>query len=144
MCERWVGNWTNCNILTPSSVVFRSTSFSFCWAAPSGVLRAHSPLRVLVLSTASYLQLDWLQLTEPVCLTGFYNCLSSIYFWWVSHLHPIQLVHSQGIFDRMHMFRNRQLGRRSICYSITNSLRQDDNRYSNYENTLIEWEEIWE
>ena len=29
---------------------------------------------VLVLSTAFYLQLDWLQLTEPVCGTGLYNC----------------------------------------------------------------------
>ena len=44
MSERWVGDWTNCNILTPSSFVFSSTSFSFCWAARSGVLGAHSPL----------------------------------------------------------------------------------------------------
>ena len=44
VCERWVGDWTNCNILTPSSFVFISTSFSFCWAAQSGVVRAHSPL----------------------------------------------------------------------------------------------------
>ena len=44
MCERWVGDWTNCNILTPISFVFSSTSFSVCWAAQSGVLRAHSPL----------------------------------------------------------------------------------------------------
>ena len=29
---------------TPSSFVFSSTSFTFCWAAQSGVLRAHSPL----------------------------------------------------------------------------------------------------
>ena len=28
----------------PSSSVFSSTSFSFCWATQSGVLRAHSPL----------------------------------------------------------------------------------------------------
>ena len=57
MCERWVGDWTNCNILTPNSFVFSSTSSSFCWAAQSGVLRAHSPLLGLILSTASYLQL---------------------------------------------------------------------------------------
>ena len=44
MCERWVGDWTNCNILTPNSSIFSSTSFSFCWATQSGVLRAHSPL----------------------------------------------------------------------------------------------------
>ena len=44
VCERWVGDWTDSNILTPNSSVFSSTSFSFCWAARSGVLRAHSPL----------------------------------------------------------------------------------------------------
>ena len=46
---------------------------------------------VRVLSTASYLQL-----TEPVCGTGLYNCLTSTSFVWASHLHPIQPVHSQG------------------------------------------------
>ena len=51
---------------------------------------------VLVLATASYLQLDWLQLTEPLCGPGLYNCLTSTCFLWVSHLHPIQPVHSQG------------------------------------------------
>ena len=45
---------------------------------------------VLVLSTASY------QLTEPVCGTGLYNCLTSTSFLWALHLHPIQPVHSQG------------------------------------------------
>ena len=51
---------------------------------------------VLVLPTASYLQLDWLQLTETVCGPGLYNCLTSTCFLWTSHLHPIQPVHSQG------------------------------------------------
>ena len=55
---------------------------AFCW--------------VLVLSTASYLQLVWLQLTEPVCGTGLYNCLMPTSFLWASHRHPIQPVHSQG------------------------------------------------
>ena len=32
------------HILTPSFFFFSSTSFSFCWPAQSGVLRAHSPL----------------------------------------------------------------------------------------------------
>ena len=27
MCERWVGDWINCNVLTTSSFVFCSTSF---------------------------------------------------------------------------------------------------------------------
>ena len=44
MYERGVGDWTNCNILTPASSVFSNTSFSFCWAAQSGALRAHRPL----------------------------------------------------------------------------------------------------
>ena len=50
-----------------------------------------SPLWELVLTTASYLQL-----TEPVCGTGLYNCLTPTCFFWASHLHPIQPVHSQG------------------------------------------------
>ena len=36
VCERWVGDWTDCNILTPSSSDYSSTSFSFCWAAQPG------------------------------------------------------------------------------------------------------------
>ena len=57
MFERWVGDWTNCNILTPSSFVFSSTSFSFCWAAQSGCWGPIAFCWVLVLSTASYRQL---------------------------------------------------------------------------------------
>ena len=54
----------NCNILTPSSLFFSSTSFSFCWAAQSGVLRAHSHL-LGAGSLYSILSLtNWLQLTE--------------------------------------------------------------------------------
>ena len=45
MCERWVGDWTDCNILTPSSSVFSSTSFLFCWAAQPWVQRAQPSLR---------------------------------------------------------------------------------------------------
>ena len=50
-----------------------------------------SPLWELVLTTASYFQLS-----QPVCGTGLYNCLTSTCFLWASHLHPIQRVHSQG------------------------------------------------
>ena len=94
MCESWVGDWTNCNILTCSSFVFSSTSCSFCWAAQSGVLRAHSPL----LGAGSHYSIlsptNWLQLTElPVAL---YHCLTLTCFLWASHQHPIQPVHSQG------------------------------------------------
>ena len=96
MCERWVGDWTNCNILTHSSFVFSSTSFSFCWAVQSGILRAHSPL----LSAGSLYSIlnptNWLQLTRTVCRTGLYHCLTFTCFLWASHLHPIQPVHGQG------------------------------------------------
>ena len=51
---------------------------------------------VLVLSTASYLQLTDSKLTEPVCRTGLYNCLTYTCFLWASHLHPIRPVHGQG------------------------------------------------
>ena len=51
---------------------------------------------VLVHSTASYLQLTDPKLTEPASGPGLYNCLSSTYFLWMSHLHLIQPVHSQG------------------------------------------------
>ena len=113
MCERWVGDWTNCNILTPSSFVFSSTSFSFGWAAQSGVLRAHSPLLgagslYSILSPA-----NWLQLTELPVAPGY------IIVWHPpapnstrpqSRLYP-------DIFDRMHLFLDWRLGRRSICYN---------------------------
>ena len=95
MCERWVGDWTNCNILIPSSFVFSSTSFSFCWTAQSGILRAHSPL-LGVGSRYSILSLTRLTPTEPICRTRLYNCLTLTCFLWTSHLHPIQPIHSQG------------------------------------------------
>ena len=50
-----------------------------------------SPLWELVLTTACYLQL-----TQPVCGTGLYNCLTYTCFLRASHLHPIQPVHCQG------------------------------------------------
>ena len=94
--ERWVGDWTNCNILTPSSFVFSSTSFSFCWAAQSVVLRAHRPL-LGAGSLNSILSPTWLTPTNwTSCRTGLYHCLTSTCFLWASHLPPIQLVHSQG------------------------------------------------
>ena len=97
MCERWVGDWTDCNILTPSSSVFCSTSFSFCWAAQPEVLRAQAPCLELVL-TASNCKSNFncLTLTEPVRGTGLYNYLTSTCFLWASHLHRIQPVHGQG------------------------------------------------
>ena len=117
MCERWIGNWTDCNKLTPSSSVFSSTSFSFCWLLNRGS-RGPGPLWELVLTTASYLQL-----TEPVCGTGLYNCLTSTYFLRASHLHPIQPVkvipwylQPDAPVIYTSAFLIWQLGRGSICY----------------------------
>ena len=80
----------------PSSFVFSSTSLSFCWAAESGVLMAHSPLLgagslYSILSPTNWLQTNWTS-----CGTGLYNCLTSARFLWASHLHPIEPVHGQG------------------------------------------------
>ena len=96
MCERGVEDWTNCNILTPNSSVFSSTSFSFCWAAQSGVLRVHSPLLGAGSLYSILSPTNLLQLTEPLCRTGLYHYLTSTCFMWASHLHPIQPVHGQG------------------------------------------------
>ena len=63
----WVGDWTNCNILTPSSFVFRSTSFSFIWTAQLPIALCW----VLVLSTAPYLQLTDSKLTERPVAPGY-------------------------------------------------------------------------
>ena len=77
-CER-VGDWTNCKLLTPSSFVFSSTSFSFCWPAQSGVLGAHSPLLGAGSLYSILSPTNWLQLIKPVCDTGLYICLSSVH-----------------------------------------------------------------
>ena len=96
MCERWVGDWTDCNILTPKPSVFSSTSFSFCWVAQSGVQRAYSPL-LGAGSLYSILSLtNWLQTNWTSCRTGLYHCLTPTCFLWASHLHPIQTVPSRG------------------------------------------------
>ena len=71
MCGRWVGDWTNCNILTPSSFVFGSTSFSFCCAAQSGILRVHSPLLGAGSLYSTLSPTNWLQLTELLVAPGY-------------------------------------------------------------------------
>ena len=95
MCERWVGDWTNCNTLTPSSSGYSSTSFSFCWAAQLGVTEDGKPSSWELVLTASNCN-NWLQINWTSCRTGLYHCLPYTCFLWASHLHPIQPVHSQG------------------------------------------------
>ena len=122
MCERWVGDWTNCNILTLNSFVFCSTSFSFCWDAQSGVLRLHSPL----LGASSHYSIlsptNWLQLTELPVAPGYIivwrtpaSCGRHI----CTQFNPPTVKVIPDIFDRMHLFLDRRLGRRSICYIST-------------------------
>ena len=71
----WEVSWRlnrDCNILTPSSSVFSSTSFSFCWAAQPGALWAQP-------SAESWFSLPRTATTDskligPVCGPGLYNC----------------------------------------------------------------------
>ena len=56
----WVLSWRlkrDCNILTPSSSVFSSTSFSFCWVAQPGPLRVQP-------SAESWFSLPWTATTD--------------------------------------------------------------------------------
>ena len=77
---------TDCHILTPSSSNHSSTSF-LCWLGCS-TLRAQALCLELVLTPrASYLQLQLqlqleLQLTQAVCGTWLYNCLTYTCFLW--------------------------------------------------------------
>ena len=117
MCERWVGNGTDCNILTPIPLTIASLlphSAGLLNQSPEGP----SPLS----ETGSHcleLQLK-LQLTQVVCGTWLYNCLTFTCFLWASQLHRIQPVHRSrwypDIFDRMHPFLDWRLGRGPIFY----------------------------
>ena len=113
VCERWVGDWTDCNILTPNSSVFSSTSFSFCWAAQSGVLGAGSHNSILSLTNWNCLwhRVIWLFDTH-LLLVGVTSAPNSTRP--QSRLYP-------DIFDRMHLLFTPvhliwQLGRGSICH----------------------------
>ena len=137
MCERWVGDGTDCHILTPSSFDHSSTSSSFCWAAQSGSWGPEpSVWRWLSLRhpvpncdcnsnwTLPASDSNWL--TQAVCGTWLYNFLMPTCIPWASHLHRIQSVHRSrwysDIFDRMHLFLDWRLGRRSVCYTCLLSM----------------------
>ena len=120
MYEVWVGDGTDWYILTPSSSYYSSTSFSFCWAAQLGVIESHNPLSIAD-SHCLELQLE-LQLTQAICGTWLYNCLTPTCFLWASQLHRIQPVHRSrwhhDIFDRMRLFLDWRLSGGSICYNL--------------------------
>ena len=125
MCERWVGDGTDCNKLTPSSSDYISTSSSFCWATQP-VSWGPKPSVWSWFSlprTATRNPTNWLQLTEAVFGTWLYNCLTSTCFLWASQLHRIQPVHRSrwypDIFDRMHLFLDWRLGRGPIYYILS-------------------------
>ena len=95
-CKRWVGDGTDCNILTQSSSDYSSISSSFRWAAQSGVTEGRKPCLELVLIASncnSNSNCNWLQLTQAVCGTWLYNFLTSTCFLWASHVHRIQPAH---------------------------------------------------
>ena len=125
MCERWVGDWTKTATFWPPVPL----SLAALLSRSAGLLNQGSwgPIAlcwVLVLSTASYFQLTDSKLTELVCGSGLYNCLTSTCFLWALHLHPIQQSGLYpDIFDRMHLFFDWWLGRRSVCYKSTYSSR---------------------
>ena len=100
---------TDCYILTSSSSDHSYTTFSFCWAARPRVTEGRKPsVFKLILALASSPQLElqlklqlqlelnsnWLPasnwLTQTVCGTWLYNCLTPTCFLWASHLHRIQ------------------------------------------------------
>ena len=118
VCERWVGDWTDCNILTPSSSDYSSTSFSFWWAAQPGVLRAQAPCWKLIL-IPSNCNSNTNKLT-PTLVPGYIivwhppaSCGRRI----CTEFNPSTC---QGdIFDRIHLFLDWRLRRRSVCYKNT-------------------------
>ena len=107
VCERWVGDWTDYNIVTPSSSDYCSTSF----------------LILLGCSTGGPEGLCWeLVLTVSNCKSNF-NCLTptnsnSLWYWviklFVVHLLPVGVTIAPNstrprsrlyldIFDRVHL-----------------------------------------
>ena len=119
VCERWVGDWTDCNILTPSYSVFSSTSFSFCWTAQPGVLRVQALCWELVLIASNS---NKLTPTQWTCLWHWVIKLFDAHLLLVS----VEFAPNSNrlwsrlyldTFDWMHLFLDWWLGRRSICYN---------------------------
>ena len=124
VCERWVGDWTDCNILTPSSSDYSSISFLILLGCSTAGPEGSSPL----LRAGS--QCLELQLELQLQLTPTYsNCLwHRVISLFEAHLLPESVAFAPNstrprsslyldIFDRMHLFLDWRLGRRSICYT---------------------------
>ena len=118
MCERWVGDWTEtATYWPPVSLSLAALLSRSAWLLNRGpwgsspLLRAGShclELQQLILNSLNFLSnrvislFDILQL--PVSVASAPNSTRP-----QSRLYP-------DIFDRMHPFLDRRLGRRSICY----------------------------
>ena len=94
LCERWLGEGTDCHILIPSSSVLEPYFFLVVLGCSIRFKRAHALCLAQALTTASCPQLRQefdlnyacleLQLTQAVCGTWLYNCLTSTCFLWKS------------------------------------------------------------
>ena len=79
----------------PVPLTLAALLFSFYRAAQPGVLRAQALCWELVLNALngnSNFNCNWLQLTQAVCVTWLYNCLTPTCILWVPQLHWIQPV----------------------------------------------------
>ena len=102
MCERWVGDGTDCNILTQvlliiAALLSHSTGLlnRGSWGPKPSAGSWFSLPR-----TATRNPTNWLQLTQTVCGTWLYNCLTSTCFPWASQLHRFQPVHRSSWYLR--------------------------------------------
>ena len=162
---------TDWYILTQSSSVHCSTSSSFCWAAQPWALRAQAFCLELVLTLASYLQLKLqlelqltatatqIQLTQAVCGTWLYNCLTPTCFLWAYTSAPNSTtstgqgdipISSTGctcfrcpllIYTSASL--NWWLGRGSICYTISISKNQYNDVQNHFKHHLKKINSTW-
>ena len=124
VCEKWVGDWTDCNILTllPLTIAaLLSHSAGLLnrgsWGPKPSVGACSNCLELLLepqLTDSNLLELSvapgYIIVRYPPASRGRCNC---------TELNP-----SRGypdIFDRMHLFFDWRLGRRSICYTNAGS-----------------------
>ena len=124
VCERWVGDWTDCHILTPSSSDYSSTSSLILLGCSTEVPKGPSRL----LGAGSHC-LD-LQLELQLQLTP--TNQNSLLHWVIQlfDIHPLSMTVAFApnstrprsrlyldIFDRVLLFLDWRLGQRSICYN---------------------------
>ena len=143
-CYVWGVSWrlnSDSNILTPSFSVFSSTSFSLCWAAQPGTQRAQP-------SAESWYSLPRTATTDTK-LTEI--PVAPCYIIFDFHLLPVGVTSAPNstrpqsrlcpdIFDRMHLFLDRRLRRRSTCY--TNSIKHQSFVYTQLNNQIVLFQKI--